>query len=208
MKTYVESLWEPEVAIIAIAKFQRIFNSYKGARNSGRIRRFEDVISGASSGYGTSSNRYTTLIDDYVDEIAKEELPQWIIDSYLDANYRTVRNNAEIELFRDFGNDAFANGSFATTIPNASRNDLALHPSFNNSMRFKATIKVPPGRSLNIGKVGPYPPGSPDALSGGADQILVEMDYPLSWITNIFDTQTGINYSISEFQNHFPQLIR
>ncbi|MEZ4938956.1 MAG: fibronectin type III domain-containing protein [Crocinitomicaceae bacterium] len=46
MKNYVESLWEPEVAAVAISKFQRIFNSYKGARNSGRIRRFEDVING------------------------------------------------------------------------------------------------------------------------------------------------------------------
>ena len=88
------------------------------------------------------------------------------------------------------GDKAFMNGSFSTTIKNATREQLALHESFGNSMRFKAKIEVPENINLDIGKVGPYPPDSPGSLKGGADQILLPEKYNLSWIKEITDIKT------------------
>ena len=55
---------------------------------------------------------------------------------------------------------------------------------------------------------GPYPPGSLNALPGGADQILLPENYSHNWIKQIIDTQTGQVYSVSQFKIAFPNLIK
>ncbi|MBN8702987.1 MAG: hypothetical protein J0M08_07975, partial [Bacteroidetes bacterium] len=150
-----------------------------------------------------------TKIDNFVTVISKDEtLPNWIKTSFKDAEYMTVQINQKVTLYRDFGGAAKMDGSFSTTINNATRDELALDVNFNNSMRFKSTIEVPIGVSLNIGKVGPYPPGSPNALPGGADQILLPDNYSHSWIKEVLDTQTGQLYTVAQFKQAFPNLIK
>lgn len=150
-----------------------------------------------------------TLIDDAVLVVAKNEsLPNWIKQSFKNSEYITVQTKQKITLYRDFGDKAFMDGSFSTTINNATRNELALHKSFENSMRFKSTIEVPRGHIIDIGKVGPYPPGTPNALPGGADQIFLPENYSHSWIKEIIDTQTGLTYTVDAFKAAFPNLIK
>jgi hypothetical protein len=150
-----------------------------------------------------------TKLDNFVSIITKNEnLPGWIKNSFKDAKYLTVKTDKKVTIYRDFGDQAFMDGGFSTTISNATRDELALHPSFNNSMRFKSTIEVPEGQILNIGKVGPYPPGTVGALPGGADQVLLPENYSHSWISKIVDTQNGQTYTVAQFKQTFPNLVK
>ena len=158
---------------------------------------------------GVNKQLLGTQIDEFVTVITKNEnLPKWIQNSFLDGIYLTVKTKNKIVLYRDFGGMAFMDGSFCTTIKNATREELALHYSFKNSMRFKSIIDVPSGVVLDIGKVGPYPPGSIGALKGGADQIILPLDYDHNWIRKIFDVETGKSYTVNEFKLKFPELVK
>ncbi len=44
-------------------------------------------------------------------------------------------------MYRRFGGDAKLSGTYASTVENLSREELALVEEFNNSMRFEATLK-------------------------------------------------------------------
>ncbi|EAC9146405.1 hypothetical protein KW02_04720 [Listeria monocytogenes] len=46
--------------------------------------------------------KYRTKIDDKVIEMDREILPQGVIDSFLDGNYRTVKNTEEITVYREY----------------------------------------------------------------------------------------------------------
>ena len=75
-------------------------------------------------------------------------------------------------------------------------------------MRFEATLKIPQGEKINIGKVGPWPPKAPEYM-GGADQIIVKYGYPESvWVQSIKDFKTGKIYTYGEFRSTFPNLCR
>lgn len=150
-----------------------------------------------------------TLVDSYVEVISKNEnLPNWIKQSFRNSEYLTCRTKSQITLYRNFGGMAFLDGSFCTTVNNATRDELALHISFNNDMRFLSTIEVPQNTVINIGKVGPYPPGSINSLPGGADQILLPEGYNQNWIKQILDSQTGQIYTLDQFKLQFPSLVK
>ncbi|EAA0300149.1 hypothetical protein J8L58_001596 [Listeria monocytogenes] len=46
--------------------------------------------------------KYRTKIDDKVIEMDREILPQGVIDSFLDGNYRTVKTTEEITGYREY----------------------------------------------------------------------------------------------------------
>lgn len=46
--------------------------------------------------------KYRTKIDDKVIEMDREILPQGVIDSFLDGNYRTVKTTEEITVYREY----------------------------------------------------------------------------------------------------------
>lgn len=46
--------------------------------------------------------KYRTKIDDKVIEMDREILPQGVIDSLLDGNYRTVKTTEEITVYREY----------------------------------------------------------------------------------------------------------
>lgn len=190
--------------VTKITRINKIFERLGALTATKKKNFFEEVVRTAKS-----SDKLGTLIDDAVLIITKNQsLPDWIKNSFKNGEYVTVQTKQQIILYRDFGDKAFLDGSFSTTINNATRNELALHHSFENSMRFKSTIEVPSGKVLDIGKVGPYPPDSPNPLPGGADQILLPENYSHSWIKEIIDTQTGQTYTVDAFKADFPNLIK
>lgn len=164
---------------------------------------------GGKLGWKAVGIKLGTLIDDKIILVQKNRnLPDWIVASFRNKNYITGKTKVKTILYRDFGDKAFMDGSFTTTVNNATRDQLALHPSFNNSMRFKSKIEVPPGNSLDVGKVGKYPPNSKSALPGGADQIILPEGYSHSWIKEIVDSKTGKTYTVSQFKKLFPNLVK
>lgn len=150
-----------------------------------------------------------TLIDNFVTEITQLNLPPNVASTFENSAFKTVSTNQSITLNRAFGDQAYLKGGFATTKANATRSELALLDEWNNSMRFEATIQVPQGATLNIGKVAPQV--SSDGLQtliGGGDQILLPQNWNYqNWVTSVIDKNTGIQYTFSEFQQAFPNII-
>lgn len=76
-------------------------------------------------------------------------------------------------------------------------------------MRFEATINIPSGTKMNIGKVGPQT--STDGLqtlSGDGDQVILQYQWNIQWVSKIVDKNTGKIYnSVSEFATDFPELV-
>ncbi|WP_236759926.1 RHS repeat domain-containing protein, partial [Aeromonas veronii] len=143
---------------------------------------------------GLNNNRfgkYSTNIDDKVDLLEKDtSLPDWIKDSFLDGEYRTVKAKENITLYRVFGGHAEAGGGFVSTKPALSRIDAkieaALRPDWKNTRMYEAEIIVPKGTILQVGKVAPQPiSGSGTILDGGADQVLMPINWSLNLISKI-----------------------
>jgi len=132
--------------------------------------------------------KYSTAIDDKVTVIDKDEsLPDWVKESFTDSEYRTVKTNEDMYLYRVYGGNAQPGGAFVSTMPVdnkiQAKTDLALLPQWKNTRVEEAIIKVPKGTVLNIGKVAPQTnPASGTILQGGADQVLMPRDWPQEWI--------------------------
>lgn len=131
-----------------------------------------------------------------------------IKSTFLDGQYATVETTAPVTAFRKFGgtgNQAKADGGFATTVQNASRSDTAVFKKWSNQ-RFEARLNIPEGTVLNIGKVAPQTSKSGKNVyhQGRADQVLLPQDYPASWITSVRDGKAGVTYTLDEFQKLFP----
>ncbi|WP_167401645.1 hypothetical protein [Mixta calida] len=95
----------------------------------------------------------------------------------------------EVTLYRVFGGNAKIDGSFVSTSPALNKIqakiDSALLPEWKNTRYFEATIKVPKGTVLQVGKVEKQTMMSGAVLKGGADQILLPQGYPMSWISDV-----------------------
>ncbi|WP_058534249.1 pre-toxin TG domain-containing protein [Legionella saoudiensis] len=150
-----------------------------------------------------------TRINDSVSLVEKESLPRGIQRTFLNEDYLTVITDSPVTLYRKFGgvgNQAKANGGFATTIENASRSDTAVFQKWSNQ-RFEAQILVPENIQLNIGKVAPQLSKSGNRIyhRGGEDQILLPRSYPITWIKQIRDGMTGNTYTIEQFIKKYPE---
>lgn len=151
---------------------------------------------------------FTTLIDDKIKILQKEKLYGNQAETFLKSDYVTAELLYDTKLYRRFGGDAKLGGSYASTFEKLSRDELALVKEFNNSMRFEATLKVPKGEKINLGKVGPWPPKAPEYM-GGADQVILKYNYPENvWVESIKDFQTGKIYTYGEFKQAFPNLCK
>lgn len=159
---------------------------------------------------GGSYGKYSTKLDDVVEVLEKENLFGNQATTFLDAEYRTVKNTQEITAYRTFGGDATAGGSFVTTTKGSSRNELALLDEWNNTMQFEATLEVPIGTKMNIGKVGPQTGKKVvQTLDGGADQVILPYQWDTKWIKEIKDLKTGKVYkSLDEFAVDYPTLAK
>ncbi|WHX26185.1 LXG domain-containing protein [Virgibacillus halodenitrificans] len=138
----------------------------------------------------TESNlNYRTRIDDKVREIEKADLPVTVASSFKDSFYKTVINEEDIIVYRAFGGNASANGTFTTTSPAMNKIqtkiDLALLPEWKNTREYEAVIRVPKGTVLNIGRAEQQFTKTGSKLLGDEDQILLPLNYPEEWITEI-----------------------
>ncbi len=135
------------------------------------------------------TGKYSTSIDHKVKVIKKQNLQDWIRDSFTDGHYRTVITEENINFYRTFGGSARINGSFVTTSPAGNRINAkintALVPDWKNSREYEAVIEVPKGQILNIGRVEKQYTKTGTLLKGEGDQILLPKDWPSEWIKEI-----------------------
>ena len=166
------------------------------------IARGDDAVKSFLKAFGTK-------IDDVVEDIARIDLPPSVANTFTDGAYRTVKTKSPVNLNRGFGGDAKLGGGFATTKPNATRNELALLDEWNNNLRFEAKIEVPTGQTLNIGKVAPQTSSNGlQTLTGGGDQILMPQNWNTrQWVKEVVDKTTGQTYTYDQFRNLFPHLL-
>jgi len=139
---------------------------------------------------GLCKKKVRTAIDNKVTDIDQQKLPDWIAKSFTDSQYRTVVTKEDVTLYRVFGGNSDAGGAFATTAQAGNRINAkiscALLPEWGGSKMYEATIVVPKGQILNIGKVAPQTIKSTGTvLDGGADQILMPQNWPLDWIKGV-----------------------
>jgi len=151
-----------------------------------------------------------TRISQQVMLTTKQKLPPAIADTFKNGMYQTVTTKEPITVYRKFGGtdkQAKLLGGYATTISNAGRSETAVYPRWS-SMQFEAVIEIPKNQSINIGKVAPQPLNKKiPKYRGGEDQILLPVNYPISWVKFVRDGKTGKVYTPSEFIKQFPEQI-
>ncbi|WP_052234612.1 VENN motif pre-toxin domain-containing protein [Pectobacterium brasiliense] len=151
-----------------------------------------------------------TKIDSKVTLTQKDSLPNNVTKSFKDGNYQTVITNEPVVVYRKFGgtlDQAKLDGGYATTEQNVGRNETAVYKKWSTS-QFEAQIKIPENTKINIGIVGEQRPGSEKPkYDGGADQILMPLDYPLKCVKSVRDGKTGKVYTYDEFRKAFPDQV-
>jgi NAD(P)H-nitrite reductase large subunit len=122
-------------------------------------------------------------------EIDKQNLPDWIAESFEEGKYKTVITQEDIFVYRVFGGKASSTGAFVKTVPAGNRIntkiDAALLPEWKNSKESEAIIKIPKGTILNVGKVAPQTTKSGTILKGGTDQYLMLQNWLSDWIAKV-----------------------
>ncbi|VEB97017.1 Possible hemagglutinin (DUF638) [Cedecea lapagei] len=151
-----------------------------------------------------------TKIDNSLNLIDKEVLPDALISTFKGGQYETVITREPVSVYRNFGGSETLtklDGGFATTTFNAGRNETAVYKKCSTT-QFEAELEIPKGIKLNVGHAGEQPPRSTDPkYTGGADQILLPRSYPTEWIKSIRDGKTGQVYSYDEFKSKFPEQV-
>ncbi|WP_420919559.1 RHS repeat-associated core domain-containing protein [Xenorhabdus bovienii] len=136
------------------------------------------VIAGAKP---FSSKSYT--------EVEKDSLPDWMVKSFKNDEYKTVVTTEDTVLYRTFGGNARIDGGFVTTSPSSNKIqakiDSALLPEWKNTRQYESTIVVPKGTRLQVGKVKEQFTKSGTRLDDGADQIVLPLGYPMSWVKDV-----------------------
>ncbi|MBO5332929.1 MAG: hypothetical protein J6B37_02310 [Clostridia bacterium] len=142
---------------------------------------------------GQTNQKYKTVLNRLnVIETEKQELPETIIKSFKNEEYKSYITIDDIILYRVYGltpsgtAGAKQLGSFATTEFAESRIDvklrLALDPQWKNALYIEEKIMVPKGVVLNIGIVAPVKLLSGTILPGGAEQVLLPQDWNENWV--------------------------
>ena len=141
---------------------------------------------------GSTNQKYKTDLTDKLIEIPLANLPDSIVSSFKNREYKTFKTIKEVVLYRVYGRrykddeGAAALGAFATTEFAESRIDvkirLALDPSWHNAKLVEEKIVVPIGEILNVGQVASVRLSTGTILEGGADQVLLPQNWSKEWI--------------------------
>ena len=124
--------------------------------------------------------------------ITKEE----DLNSFKDQYYKTCFTLKDLVFYRVYGrfqrrngNKVFGSkltGAFVTTEFAESIYDVkmrvALDQLWGNSKMFEAKILVPAGTKINVGIVAPVMSKSGAIFPGGADQIMMPLNWPKEWV--------------------------
>ncbi|WP_461643834.1 hypothetical protein [Labilibaculum euxinus] len=150
--------------------------------------------------------KYRVEIFNKIKVITKDiSLPKWIKESFADSYYYTAETMESLTVFRRFGggaNQAKLLGGFSSTQSVLSRNELAVLKKWSN-MRFEAELMIEQGAKVNLGKIAPQ-----SGYKGGADQVLLPLDYSENWVKSVKDLKTGNVYTFEEFKLLFPDQIQ
>jgi len=180
----VESVDLPEIPAVGSNKLKLANNATLDKTEGAPISVESNIV---KSDFG----KYSTAIDNKVTVVDKSEaIPDWVQESFLDSNYRSVVTNEEITVYRVFGGNANAQGAFVTTSPTSNKIqakiDAALLPEWKNSRTYEAEIVIPKGTKLHVGKVAPQTiKSSGTVLDGESDQLLMPQNWPEEWIKNV-----------------------
>lgn len=149
---------------------------------------------------GSFSSKYKTSLVGKLKTIKKQALPDYIKSSFLDGDYITYETLEDLILYRTFGlyrlkinNNLYGNpkgasslGGFASTEFAESLIDvkirLALNPAWLSTKAYEEKILLPHGSIINVGIVAPVTLKTGTVLEGGADQILLPLNWSEKWI--------------------------
>lgn len=145
---------------------------------------------------GQLNSKYKTDLTGRLQCIERIPYGSQVTDSFKDGVYQTFRTMEPIVLYRVFGqyrgsgpapkgarlNGSFASTEFAESIIDAKLR-LALDPAWANTKMYEAKLNVPAGVTISIGTVASVVLKTGTVLPGGADQILLPLGWPESWIT-------------------------
>lgn len=146
---------------------------------------------------GSFNQQYKTVLDDKVELLPTEtNLPQQIKDSFLNREYKTVKTTKPFYLYRIYGQyrskdgdtikgasemGAYASTEFAESTVEVKLR-LALDPKWMSTRMYEAKILIPVGTILHIGIVAPVTTNGGTVLPGGAEQIVLPLNWSESWI--------------------------
>ena len=130
---------------------------------------------------GKNIDPVTTAIDCKVREIEKQTLPDSIVDTFKDGNYKTVEAIEDLLLYRVYGGNSEKQGCFLTTEKPVdrlySKMESALLQEWKNTREYYCEVYISKGTKMNIGKVGEQKTLDNASLPGGADQIIVSREF-------------------------------
>lgn len=139
---------------------------------------------------GSFNSKYKTDLTGSVQEVEKELLPDDIVSSFLNKQYKTCKTLDGLILYRVFGlysqtngevkgagsSGGYASTEFAESLIDAKLR-LALAPEWFSTKAYEEKILLPKGSIINVGIVAPVTLKTGTVLPGGADQILL----PRNW---------------------------
>ena len=146
---------------------------------------------------GELNQRYKTVLEGKVSEIRRIPYVPQVIDSFRNSEYRSFYTLEPLVLYRVFGQyrssesmesrgaklvGAFASTEFAESVIDAKLR-LALDPSWINTKMYEARLLIPANIKISVGIVAPVHLKSGEILPGGADQVLLPLEWPEDWIT-------------------------
>ena len=167
---------------------------------------------------GSTNQKYKTDLIGKVREIEKDTLPDGIVSSFKAGIYKTYITTAEIYLYRTYGRGysknkgAGWNGSYASTEFAESRIDvkirLALKPEWFNTRLAEEKILVPIGTKISVGVVAPVILNTGTVLDGGAEQVLLPMNWPKSWVVGYREVTSKPLMDYPKFYSEPPKDFR
>ena len=119
-----------------------------------------------------------------------QNLPDAVRASFEGGVYWTIETLDEVYVCRYFGGTAKAAGAFATTLRSSDKvllaDRLALLPEWGNTLDSVAVIVIPEGTVLQIGLVARQVSENDVEYKGGAEQILMPLNWPAEWIRSVW----------------------
>lgn len=166
---------------------------------------------------GEFNKKYKTSLIDKVQVLPKMSLKKEIVESFLDCEYTTVKTIKDFYLYRIYGEYVCKNGeikgakkcgAFATTEFAEStievKERLALDPLWLSTKMYEVKIHIPIGVILNIGKVAPIKTRGGTTFAGGADQVLLPLNWSEEWIVGYRRVTLSQLHRKPEYSSHDP----
>ncbi len=122
--------------------------------------------------------RLRTAIEEDIQDIEDEPLPDDLAKAFVDGEYRTVVTTDCVLLYRVFGGEEDMVGPVFCTREFASeeeaRQAMAELPEYGNSCQYTGVVLVPAGTVLRVGKTASQRASDGTVYAGGEDRVIIE----------------------------------